>query len=290
MPSSQTVKQEPACGLRFWRVRRTSSMTRPHAHPDVELNFLTAGGPFHYRHPEGMTAVRNHELLVFWAGLPHQLHARKGTAPGVWATIPLSLILEWDLPGEFAARLLRGEYFRSGKSLGDAERMNRWLADHESGDAARLRVLLLELQAHLHRVALNSIRCDSNECPVAPPGGGHHLAKLVNFMAANYRHALSVEQIAGAAGLHPRYAMRLFHKNFNLGIWEYLTRLRVSHARTMLALTNRKIIDVAMDCGFASPSAFYAAFRKLSAGNSPGKERRRNHPTRRASRKRIQSK
>jgi len=232
----------------------------------------------HYRRPQGKTAVRDNELLVFWAGLPHQLVARKGIAPGVWATIPLSLILEWDLPGDFAARLLRGEYFRSAESPSDAGRVNRWLADHESGDAARLRVMLLELQAHLHRLALDSVSGSSNECPPGPRGGGRQLAKLVSFMAANYRLPLSVEEIAGAARLHPHYAMRLFRTNFNISIWEYLSRLRVSHARTMLALTNRKIIDIAMDCGFASPSAFYAAFRKHSAGSPPGAARRARRP------------
>ena len=253
-------------------------MNHPHAHPDVELNFLVSGGPLHYRHAEGKTAVKRHELLVFWAGLPHQLFAKRGFAPGVWATIPLSLILEWDLPGEFAARLLRGEYFRSAECTGDTQQMNRWVADLESDDPIRLKALLLELHARLHRLALDSVSGSSNECPPGPRGGERHLAKLVSFMAANYRLRLSVDEIAGAARLHPHYAMRLFRTNFNIGIWEYLSRLRVSHARTMLALTNRKIIDIAMDCGFASPSAFYAAFRKHSAGTSPGASRRARRP------------
>ena len=264
-------------------------MIRPHAHPDVELNFLASGGPLHYRRPEGKTAVKRCELLAFWAGMPHQLVTGEGIAPGIWATIPLSLILEWDLPENFAARLLGGEFYRSSAFPGDTELMNRWIADFEAGDPYRLRVLLLELQACLHRLAMNGVPCRSGAVPAGHWGGERHLSGLVGFMAANYRNPLSVESIAEAVGLHPRYAMRLFRKNFHMSMWEYLSRLRVYHARTLLALTKRKIIDVAMDCGFASSSAFYAAYRKYSAGKPPADLRREAKPTGRIQRKRASS-
>ncbi|MCX6969977.1 MAG: helix-turn-helix domain-containing protein [Verrucomicrobia bacterium] len=249
-------------------------MNRPHAHPDVELNFLVSGGPLHYRQAEGKTAVKRHELLVFWAGLPHQLFAKRGFAPGVWATIPLSLILEWDLPGEFAARLLRGEYFRSAECTGDTQQMNRWVADLESGDPIRLKALLLELHARLHRLAMDTVPHCDNQPSGRHPGGDRHLARIVGFMAGNYRQPLSVQQIAAAAGLNPRYAMRLFRKNFHMSIWEYLTRMRITHAGTMLALTKRKVLDIAMECGFGSSSAFYSAFAKYSNGSVPGAVKR----------------
>lgn len=269
MPSGEAIEFEPACGLRFWRVRRPSTMIRPHAHPDVELNFLVGGGPIHYRQAGEKETIKGHELLVFWAGLPHQLFAKREIAAGVWATVPFSLILEWDLPGQFAARLLRGEYFRSPERTGEAEQMNRWVVDLESGDPIRLRALLLELHARLHRLAMETTpRCDSDALD-RHQGGERHLATIVRFMAENYRQSLSVQQIAAAAGLHPRYAMRLFRKNFRMTIWEYLSRMRVSHAETMLASTERKVLDVAMDCGFGSSSAFYSAFAKYSNKKSP---------------------
>lgn len=250
-------------------------MIRPHAHPDVELNFLACGGPLHYDQPGGRTTVMGHELLVFWAGLPHQLFAKRAHATGVWGTIPLSLILQWDLPAEFATRLLRGDYFRSAESTGDAEQMNRWVCDHESGDPVRLRALLLELHARFHRLAMDASSGGYSKASVRHGGGERPLAKLVEFMARNYQQPLSVQQIAGAASLHPRYAMRLFRKNFNMSIWEYLSRMRVTHARTMLGLTKRKVIDIAMDCGFGSSSAFYSAFAKYSDGAKPTDAKRR---------------
>ncbi len=249
-------------------------MIRPHAHPDVELNFLVSGGPFHYGQAEGKTTVKRHELLVFWAGLPHQLFAKSGSAPGVWATIPLSLILKWDLPGGFAARLLRGDYFRSAECIGDAELMNRWVADLESGEPIRLRALLLELHARLYRLAMDTVPHSDGQAFARKPGGERHLAKLVGFMAENYQQPLSVPQIAEAAGLNPRYAMRLFRNNFNMSIWDYLTRMRITHAGTMLALTKRKVLDIAMECGFGSSSAFYSAFAKYSNGSAPGAVKR----------------
>jgi len=171
-------------------------MIRPHAHPDVELNFLFGGSPIHYRQADEKETIKGHELFVFWAGLPHQLFAQRGADPGVWATVPLSLILERDSPGKFAARLLRGEYFRSPERTGDCEQMNRWVVDLESGDPLRLRALLLELLARLHRLTMDTISlCDCDTLD-RHQGRERHLASIVLFMAKNYRQSLSVQQIA----------------------------------------------------------------------------------------------
>jgi len=40
----------------------------------------------------------------------------------------------------------------------------------------------------------------------------------------------------------------------------YLNRLRLTHAQRLLATTNMKIVDIALDAGFASLSRFYSTF------------------------------
>jgi len=267
-----TISHEGECGLRVWRVRRLGAMARAHTHPDVELNLLSAGGPARYQLAAAEVAVRPGQLAVFWGGVPHRLLEPDGIASGIWVTVPLPWILRWQLPRNFAGRLLRGEFFRESNPAFDGLLFSRWVDDFDSNDAGCLRVLLLELQARLHRLAADA-GCSSDGLPGAPGQGAEsRVSRLIAFMAAHYQEPMDTQRIAAAAGLHPRYAMRVFRAHFRMSLWEYLLRLRVSHARTLLLTTDKKILDIALESGFASPAPFYCAFRKY-AGCAPGSVR-----------------
>ncbi len=95
------------------------------------------------------------------------------------------------------------------------------------------------------------------------------------FIAQHYTERLTAEQISQAARLHPNYAMALFKKALGITLIDCVTQHRVSHAQRLLATTDKKIIEVAMNCGFASLSRFHEAFKK-SCGCSP-KEYRTKH-------------
>jgi len=73
---------------------------------------------------------------------------------------------------------------------------------------------------------------------------------------------LTIETIGREVGLHPNYAMSLFRKAFGTTLIDYLTQHRVSHAQRLLATTDQKIVDVALNSGFGSISRFNDAFRR----------------------------
>ena len=95
------------------------------------------------------------------------------------------------------------------------------------------------------------------------------------LIAQRYLEHLSVEEIGRAVGLHPNYAMGLFKRTFGTTLVDYLTHHRVSHAQRLLATTDRKIVEVAMESGFNSISRFNEAFRR-ACGCSPREYRRRH--------------
>jgi AraC family transcriptional regulator, melibiose operon regulatory protein len=64
-------------------------------------------------------------------------------------------------------------------------------------------------------------------------------------------------------GLNPNYAMTVFREGCGLSLWEYVTRLRISHAQRLLLTTDWTMERVALDCGFGSSSRFFAAFRRI---------------------------
>jgi AraC-like DNA-binding protein len=96
---------------------------------------------------------------------------------------------------------------------------------------------------------------------------------MAAFIAARYRDEVSIKDIARAAQLSPNYAMQLFRRECGLSIWQYLTRLRVSHAQVELLCSDKTVLSIALEAGFGSLARFYAAFQK-ECGIAPGEYRR----------------
>jgi AraC-like DNA-binding protein len=100
------------------------------------------------------------------------------------------------------------------------------------------------------------------------------MERIAAIVGEGYREALTVGEIAEAAGLNANYAMTVFKDGCGLSLWEYVTRLRVSHAQRLLLTTDWTVERIALDCGFGSSSRFFAAFKRL-CGCTPREYRRR---------------
>ena len=252
-------------------------MESPHTHPDIEVNYLFKGG-FSYLHGGAVVGVEPGRFTALWGGVPHQTLAPGIIGEGIWCTLPLSWFLQWRLPHALPDRLLRGEIIVAPPEAADRRLLGRWLADAASNEPGRLRVMQLEMEARFHRLALGM--------PARPRGAGRppgdagagQIARVTRYIAQHYREPMTVPAIAADAGLHPKYLMRVFRKQCGASIWEYLTRLRVSHAQRLLITTELKVLDVAMESGFSSVAPFYAAFAAHSAGLRPLDYRRRHRP------------
>lgn len=99
------------------------------------------------------------------------------------------------------------------------------------------------------------------------------VVRMCDFIAANFLDDIDATEIARAASLHPKYAMNLFRKSTGMTLIKYLTLLRLSRARAMLMNGKDNILQIAMESGFGSVSAFNKAFRQI-AGMSPSDFRR----------------
>ena len=48
-----------------------------------------------------------------------------------------------------------------------------------------------------------------------------------------------------------------------MGLNDYISECRVSHAKALLATTDTKVLEIAMDSGFGSISQFHEIFKRL---------------------------
>jgi AraC-like DNA-binding protein len=281
MPTTTSARpsdrHEQAHGFRIWRMINAGMMDAPHTHPDIEVNYLHAGG-FSYLHGGTVVPVEAGRFTVLWGGVPHQTIAPGIVGEGIWCTLPLGWFLQWRLPNALSDRLLRGEIVSSPPAATDRLLLERWLTDAASGEPARQRVLQLEMEARFHRLALGTTTGRRGASPQADAAGAGQITRVTRFIAQHYREPLTVQAIADHVQLHPKYLMRVFKQQCGASVWEYLTRLRVSHAQRLLITSDLKVLDVAMESGFSSVAPFYAAFAAHTPGFRPLDYRRRHRP------------
>lgn len=178
-------------------------------------------------------------------------------------------------------RLLHGLFLRDPTPKRfelDFRLCQTWAHDLTRGLSQPGSAIRLELHARLLRLseALPAIERDKKErrpTVLLGEGGLSKVEQLAAYIAQHYQDAIHVEDVAKKVGLHPNYAMSLFKKTVNLTINEYLTQHRISHAQRLLATTDGKIIDIALDSGYPTLSRFHEAFKE-SCGCSPRSYRR----------------
>ncbi|MFW5785666.1 MAG: helix-turn-helix domain-containing protein [bacterium] len=104
-----------------------------------------------------------------------------------------------------------------------------------------------------------------------PRGAAHFgaMRRVVAHIHRNYRQRLTLERLAGVAGLSAAYLSRLFHREMGEPLSRFVVRVRVEKARDLLAGTAIPIADVADYVGFVDQSHLTRAFKSVT-GETPG--------------------
>lgn len=111
----------------------------------------------------------------------------------------------------------------------------------------------------------SSIRTDRDEQRLSIPTriGVRHpkLSAVIQMMEANIEEPISPSQLAKEVGMSTRQLERLFRRYLNRSPKRYYMELRLQKARNLLMQTDMSVINVALACGFASPSHFSKCYR-----------------------------
>ena len=111
----------------------------------------------------------------------------------------------------------------------------------------------------------SSIRTDQDTQRLSVPTriGVRHpkLSAVIQVMEQNLEEPISPSTLAKDVGLSTRQLERLFRRYLNRSPKRYYMELRLSKARNLLMQTDMSVINVALACGFASPSHFSKCYR-----------------------------
>lgn len=274
-PGARSIEGMPT-RLHFFHAH-PPTMLRAHWHAQIEVNYVMQGS-VHYRMADHDLRLGAGQICLFWGGQPHRMDESSDDSIYAGAHLPLVHFFRMRLPPAISAMLMGGATMLTSKTdCADDRNFPRWRSWANSGDEIKAQHAVEELLLRVERMFMEPYTivssgkaCTAENSSVSPSSG---VERMCDFIAANFLEEIDAVDIAAAAGLHPKYAMNLFRKSTGMTMIKYLTLLRLSRAQAMLINCNDSILQVALDSGFGSVSAFNKAFRQI-AGMPPSDFRR----------------
>ncbi len=95
-----------------------------------------------------------------------------------------------------------------------------------------------------------------------------HYKRVLDHVAARYGDAITLDGMAGEAGLSASHFSRLFKQTIGQSPMQFVTAYRVEQAKRRLAMPDAPLTRIAVSCGFADQAHFSRVF-KQATGMTP---------------------
>jgi AraC family transcriptional regulator len=91
------------------------------------------------------------------------------------------------------------------------------------------------------------------------------LSRVKSLVYGRVDREISLQDMAGAAGLSSGYFNQMFRRSTGLAAHQFVLNARVEHAKDLLKSPGLRMIDVAVGCGFQTSQHFARVFRSICA-------------------------
>ncbi len=92
-----------------------------------------------------------------------------------------------------------------------------------------------------------------------------NIARIMEWIKANYYKPLTVNEIAEEFGYNPDYLSALFKKITNITLIQFINKTRVDIAKSLIVNYDISIKEAAFSCGFNDEKYFMKTFKKFEA-------------------------
>ncbi|MDN4984098.1 AraC family transcriptional regulator [Bradyrhizobium sp. WYCCWR 13022] len=263
----------------------------------------TGAGIAHWKHDPLHDVVEpmSHHVIMAYNGVTQHMERRNGRSvasgtfrPGVLIVIPEGSSSRWDIPKPVDvvqlylphATLIRvADEAAAGTSTNLLER-----TAHPDPITSRLllsaasvlegnRTLDALFRHQLTDLLATRLLAAHTSSPTTfqPAVGGLSpkvLLRAIERLRSDSETDVSLDALASDAGLSRFHFCRAFKESTGLSPLAWLRQHRLELAMNMLRDTDASVVSVAMELGYASQTAFAAAFRRLT-GETPSDWRRR---------------
>lgn len=100
------------------------------------------------------------------------------------------------------------------------------------------------------------------------------LQNIYTYLKEHFSEDISLEELSKKFYISKYALCRGFRQEYQEGLWDFLKRLRMEHAKLLLTSTDLKIYEIAEKCGFSDANYFSNTYRKYY-GHTPFQEKKR---------------
>ena len=98
--------------------------------------------------------------------------------------------------------------------------------------------------------------------------------EMISYIQQNFKEKISLKEFGELFHLSEKYISRYFKEHFHITLSQYITHLRLEHAKQLLQDTDIPVTEIAMQSGYQNVSYFIRSFKK-TYGVSPLKYRKK---------------
>lgn len=85
---------------------------------------------------------------------------------------------------------------------------------------------------------------------------------ILNYIALHYTEPITLKEMAECVHMNPNYFCRFFREMTHQSPIAYLNYYRIECACEKLCMSNARVLDIALDCGFSDVNYFIKVFKK----------------------------
>ncbi len=269
----------PEFPFKFIRHQGNSFRQPLHTHDYVQIAYVVRGVCSHLFNGKLLTASKG-DMFVIPPSVEHRLETFEDKTFDLVLLDFLPLLLDERL--EPLSQSLYGRLTEEGGDAGQAaEGMQPWVHippnkqslveqllqdiqdefEHkEEGYQLSIRLNLAKLLLLLERERRKASRPSPGPAAVHP----HHrqFDLIVRYVHENYGQDISLEEVAGMAGMAPTYFSHSFKKEIGLSFVEFVHEVRIERAKELIRQQSRTMTDICYEVGFRHLSHFIRTFKK----------------------------
>lgn len=99
------------------------------------------------------------------------------------------------------------------------------------------------------------------------------LQNIYTYLKEHFSEDISLEELSKKFYISKYALCRGFRQEYQEGLWDFLKRIRMEHAKLLLTNTDLKIYEIAEKCGFSDANYFSNTYRKYY-GHTPFQEKK----------------
>lgn len=85
---------------------------------------------------------------------------------------------------------------------------------------------------------------------------------ILFYVSTHYQDNISLQKLSQEFNYTTQHISLLFKKNLNTTYYTYLTKIRLDRAKFLLMTTQKRNLDIAIECGFSNEHPLISHFKK----------------------------